>query len=200
MVSELTFSENIAQEIAMNVNGVKIPSDDKSRIAGALFDIVHEHHLAVLLLIRKKHYGSAGTLLRSIFEAYVRGVWFLKCANSNDVDLFVKKDKFRDGIFQDRLDDLQEVNEGGFEGLSIIKKQSWNALNSYAHGGYRPVGRRLLEDEIAANYTECEINEIERLADAFSILAALQIAELSKSTNLLSVSEGLARKFDEKHS
>lgn len=70
------YSEKLVQDIARAINGVQIPADDRPKIVGALFDIVHEHHQAVVILVRHRLYGAASALMRSIFESYVRGLWF----------------------------------------------------------------------------------------------------------------------------
>ena len=193
------YSKSLELRIATAINGAAIPSDDRSRIAGALFDIVHEHHRAVLVLLEKQLYGSAGSLLRSIFESYVRGVWFMKCASEWDVEQF-QKDIFKSGTFEDRLKDIERVDGAAHGDLLTLKQKGWTALNSYTHGGFRPVGRRFMGNELMANYSEKEISEVERMANAFSVLAVFQIGELSGNANLSKDAETLAVEYMENYS
>lgn len=193
------YSKKLELDIATAINGAEIPTDDKSRIAGALFDIVHEHHRAVLLLTERGLVGSAGTLLRSIFESYVRGVWFMKCANDKDVERF-QKDDFKNGPFEERLKDIEKVDGIAHGGLLTLKNKGWTALNSYTHGGFRPVGRRFKGGELMANYSEEEISEVERMASAFAVLAVFQIAELGGNEALSEKAESLAVEFMEHYS
>lgn len=41
MHNSAEFSQKLHLEIAQSINGTECPGDDKSRIAAALFDIVH---------------------------------------------------------------------------------------------------------------------------------------------------------------
>lgn len=199
MTGVSVYSKNLANRIAKAINGVTIPIDDRSRVAGALFDIVHEHQQAVLLLIDKRIYGSAGALLRSVLESYVRGVWFMKCASDSDIKRF-QKEKFKKGHFVERLEEIKKIDEDAHGGLLTLKAKGWAALNSYTHGGFRPVGRRFKGNEITANYDEKEIAEIECMVNAFAILAVFQIAEISKSSTLTHEAVKMATEFNEYYS
>lgn len=193
------YSKRLELNIATAINGAVIPADDRSRIAGALFDIVHEHHRAVLVLLEKQLYGSAGSLLRSIFESYVRGVWFMKCASKGDVEQF-QKDIFKRDFFEDRLKDIERVDGEAHGDLLILKQKGWSALNSYTHGGFRPISRRFMGSELMPNYSEEEISEVERMANAFSVLAVFQIAELGRNANLSKDAEKFAVEYIENYS
>lgn len=193
------YSKRLAQNIARSVNGVEIPTDDRSKISGALFDIVHEHHISVIHLTEKRHYGSALVLLRSIFESYVRGVWFMKCATNKDITRFMS-DKFKSGHFVDRINEIKEIDEQAHGGLLAVKDTAWEGLNSYTHGGFRPVGRRFLGNNIQPNYSKEEIQEILRVANSFAILAFVQIAELSNNNKLMEKFEHLVLEFKSKYS
>lgn len=193
------YSKKLEVDIATAINGAAIPADNRSRIAGGLFDIVHEHHRAVLLLIENGLVGSAGTLLRSIFESYVRGVWFMKCATDNDVEQF-QNDDFKNGTFEQRLKDIEKVDGVAHGGLLTLKSKGWTALNSYTHGGFRPVGRRFKGSELMVNYSEEEIAEVERMANAFAVLAVFQIAELGGNEALSKGAERIAVEFKQHYS
>jgi uncharacterized protein DUF6988 len=188
------YSKNLEGRIANAINGARIPADDRSQVAGALFDIVHEHHRAVLILIGQRLYGSAGALLRSLFESYVRGVWFMKCACVRDVERF-QEDRFKEGSFEERLKEIEKVDGDAHGGLLKLKDKGWGALNSYTHGGFRPVGRRFKGIQLMANYSESEILEVERMANAFAVLAVFQIAEMGNNTALSGEAEKLAAEF-----
>lgn len=196
----LQFSKDLAQDIVASVRGVEIPVDDRTRISGALFDILHEHHQAVLLLISRGLIGSAGALIRSILEAYVRGVWFMKCASDEDVRRFSEKDEFKKGTFHDRVQEIANVDSEAHAGLMDVKRSAWTALNSYAHGGFRPVVRRLTESEVKSNYSEEEVREIEKVANSFAILGVFQIAELAGNKELLGAFKKMVDRFNENYS
>lgn len=188
------YSKGLESNISKAINGIKIPTDNRSRVSGALFDIVHEHHQAILSLNRNRLFGSAAALVRSTFESYVRGVWFMKCASADDIELF-QKDKFKNGSFEERLKDIEKVDKDQHGGFLTLKDNGWAALNSYTHGGFLPVSRRLKDAEFVANYSKEEIIEIERMANMFAVLAVFQIAELGKNTELAKEAEKLAVEF-----
>jgi hypothetical protein len=199
MIDVSDYSKKLVSDIVNAINGVEIPPDDRSRIAGALFDIVHEHHQAIVILLGKRLYGSASALMRSIFESYVRGVWFMKCATAKDIADF-QKDKSKDGTFEDRLKEIEKIDAVAHGGLIKMKKTAWAGLNSYTHGGMRPVSRRFVGMELKANYAEEEILEIERLTSAFAVLAVFQIAELANNTDLMGAAEAMAGEFKANYS
>lgn len=199
MIDVSDYSKKLVSDIVNAINGVEIRPDDRSRIAGALFDIVHEHHQAIVILLGKRLYGSASALMRSIFESYVRGVWFMKCATVKDIADF-QKDKLKDGTFEDRLKEIEKIDAVAHGGLRKVKKTAWAGLNSYTHGGMRPVSRRFVGMELKANYAQEEIQEIERLASAFAVLAVFQVAELASNANLMEAAEYMAGELKAKYS
>ncbi|MBE0448948.1 MAG: hypothetical protein IBX64_12815 [Actinobacteria bacterium] len=199
MIGVSYYSKKLTLDIVNAINGVEIPADDRSRTAGALFDMVHEHHQAIVILLAKRLYGSAGALLRSIFETYARGVWFMKCASSDDLVNF-QQDQFKKGTFEDRLKEIDAVDGDAHGGLLNVKSSAWTALNSYTHGGFRAVSRRFRGHEMMANYAPEEIAEIERVASSFAVLAVFQIAEISGSERVIKEAERLAIEFQEKYS
>lgn len=199
MISADQYSQNLVREIALAINGIEIPDNAKIKVAGGLFDIVHEHHYSIHILLSNGLTGSAIALVRSIFESYVRGVWFMKCANDADVERF-QRDKFKEGLFEERLKEIREVDEVAHGGLLDIKNKAWGAWNSYTHGGFLPVGRRFKGSEVVSNYTQAEIDEIGRVANAFAVLAVFQIAELGSNDALTKKAEEIAKTFRAQYS
>lgn len=199
MISEDLYSKNLIGEIALAINGIEIPNNERIKIAGGLFDIVHEHHHAIHILLGNDLIGSAIALLRPIFESYARGVWFMKCATDLDVKNF-QRDKFKAGYFEERLKEIKVVDEVASGGLLDIKQKAWNAWNSYTHGGFLPVGRRFKDSEVVSNYSQAEIDDIARVANTFAVLAVFQIAELGSNDSLTKKAEEIAEKFRVKYS
>jgi hypothetical protein len=137
--------------------------------------------------------------MRSIFESYVRGVWFMKCATTKDISDF-QKDKLKEGTFEDRLKEIEKIDSVAHGGLIKLKKTAWAGLNSYTHGGMRPVSRRFFGVELKANYAHEEILAIERLVSAFAVLTVFQIAELANNKALMGAAEGMAGEFKTNYS
>lgn len=72
------------------IDGIAIPSELRFRVAGGYLDMALEHQKSIVLLVVNHLYGSALSLVRLIFEAYVRGVWLHHCASEADLKRFEK--------------------------------------------------------------------------------------------------------------
>ena len=62
----LVHAADLSSWIDRSVHGLDISSGDRERMAGALFDQVHEHHKAIQLLLKNSLVGSAFSLVRSL--------------------------------------------------------------------------------------------------------------------------------------
>jgi len=171
-------SEALIQWMDQNIDGLEISSDDRTRISAACFDIALEHQKAIVLLIANKLFGTAFSLARVLFEAYIRGLWLAKCATDKEIDDF-KKDKLEKKF--DTLIKEIEQQDGFKEGiLSKAKSVNWKAMNSYTHSGFFQAVRRNKDNTIQPNYAEDEILDLLGFSDAIGILAALQIALMAR--------------------
>ena len=180
--SQIRKSEALIQWIDQKIDGVEISSDDRTRISAACFDIALEHQKAIVLLIANKLFGTAFSLARVLFEAYIRGLWLAKCATEKELDDF-KKDKLQKTF--DTLIKEIEQQDGFEEGvLSKAKSASWKAMNSYTHSGFFQSVRRIKEKTIEPNYAEDEMLEVLGFSDAIGMLAALQIALMAGKVDL----------------
>lgn len=159
--------------LTVRLDDLLVPQDRRVLIAVSCYDLVYEHQLAVACLVRTAIYGSAFALARPIFEAYVRGVWLKKCATEVQLQHFVDDKKIAFGTILTDIELLHEFNDGV---LSTLKKDAWAAMNSYTHGGVQQAARRLNGNLIEPNYSQTEIINVLRIADAFAILAFQQIA------------------------
>ena len=87
-------SEALIQWMDQKIDGLKISSEDKTRISAACFHVALEHQKAIVLLIAKNLVGSAFSLVRILFEAYICGLWIGKCATDEEIEDF-KKNKLK---------------------------------------------------------------------------------------------------------
>ena len=83
-------SGNLVVWLDEKIDGIKIPSDFRSRVAGGCLDLTMEYQNAIVLLVSRRIYGAAAALMRPIAESYVRGVWLHKCATDADLKRFSK--------------------------------------------------------------------------------------------------------------
>jgi hypothetical protein len=136
-----------------------------------------------VLLVANKLYGSAFSLARLIFEAYVRGVWLQMCASETEIKKF-KKDELEKN-FNMLINEIERC-DGFNEGiLSAAKATNWLSMNSFTHSGFLQVVRRNKEDSLEPNYTDEEIIELVNIANALGMLSALQIALLAGKNKLV---------------
>jgi uncharacterized protein DUF6988 len=180
----LARSAELSKWIDSSIHGLEIPSGNRESMAGALFDQVHEHHKAIRLLIKSSFAGSAFSLLRPTLETFVRGVWLLHCASEQEVENFTE-DKIVKKSFGDLIEEI-EARPGYDVGvLSKVKKADWNAMCSYAHGGYLQAVRRIISGHITPNYSDDEMLEVINSSSAIALLAASEIFSMAKRKELI---------------
>lgn len=180
--SALQESEALANWIAGKIDGLEIPNPDRCRISAACFDMVLEHHVAIVLLTRHAIYGSAAALIRSQFEAHVRGIWLLFCASDAEIDAF-KEDRLKKA-FGDLIQEIEKIEAYSGGTFSYIKERSWKVMNSLTHTGFYQVIRRNTDTEIRADYSEAEILDALSTANSFAILAGVEVANMAKNEPL----------------
>ena len=180
--TEVTQSENLAAWLATKLDGLVIPNPDRCRIGAGCFDMVLEHHTAIVLLSKKSLLGSAAALIRSQFEAHVRGIYFLFCASDIEIEQF-KEDKL-DKNFGELISAIEEIDTYSKGLFSYVKEKSWGTMNSFTHTGFYQVVRRNTENEIRPAYTKSEILDALSSADSFAILAGVEIANMAKKESL----------------
>ena len=169
-------------QIDQEIDGIEfISNDDRNRVSGALFDIVLDHAKAIIVLFESKIYSSAFALARPLFEGFVRASWLLNCATDDDIDRFVKKDKFRNS-FGEMLECVEKKKEWP-ETLTQTKKNVWNAMHSYTHGGLNQVSRRIKSSTIEPVIDEEEIDELICFSELISFLSFCEMIEMSKVRN-----------------
>jgi len=176
-------SEELIRWLDTQIDGLEIASEEKIRLAAGCLDMALEHQKAIVLLVANKLYGSAFSLARLIFEAYVRGVWLQMCASETEIKKF-KKDELEKN-FNMLINEIERC-DGFNEGiLSAAKATNWLSMNSFTHSGFLQVVRRNKEDSLEPNYTDEEIIELVNIANALGMLSALQIALLAGKNKLV---------------
>jgi hypothetical protein len=175
-----------AFDLVMWIEGVlhdlSLPSSDRTRIAGACFAAALEHHHAVVVLFRERLNGSAFALMRSAYEAYVRGVWLARCATDMQLSSFI------DGVEPPKLDVMLYAIEKipTYEGktLSSVKVANWKSMCSYTHTGALQVQRWNTSEAITSRHSPEEIEEVLGFTNGFALLSALGVAMLAENESL----------------
>jgi Family of unknown function (DUF5677) len=176
----LASSTELSKWLDDSIHGLHIPSGDREAMAGALFDQVHEHHKAIQLLLKNSLAGSAFSLFRSIFETYVRALWLLRCASKDEVNNFLN-DRIVKKSFGDLIEEIEALPGYKVGVLSKVKNEAWSAMCSYAHGGFMQAVRRIVPDEITANYSTDEALQVINSSDAIALLAGSEMFSMANA-------------------
>lgn len=178
----LSNARGLSNWIASRHDDQEIPKQLRSLIPGLLFDLSIEHHVGIIGLVERHINGSAFALLRAAFETLVRGIWLNLCASDKDIQVFHKNDCFPDGLnFGQMISAIEKHPDFSDKLLSQLKNSSWEAMNSYTHGGMLQLSRRINRGFIEPNFDPEEIVEVLRASGFFALFALRQIARLSKN-------------------
>jgi hypothetical protein len=171
--------------ISQHIDWMKIPGDDRSRLATGWLHLALEHHDAVIHLTDYSAYGSAFALLRLCLESHVRASWLLYCATERDLTS-LKKDKVSKSVKQlkELIDDLEK--QPGFSNrvFSESTHQWWRLLNSLTHSGFAQVVRHTTE-ALETNYPEDEIVAALNFVNVLALISTIGLATIAQNEQLL---------------
>jgi hypothetical protein len=178
-VEHLKRSEGVAHFCDDLLADIRVQHSTQAVLALASFHQVFEHHIAIITLLKSNYAGSAFTLLRPIWEGLLRGLWLLHVATNEQIDILLKDDKFPPRkCMQEAIASAHEKFDRA--GLArIVGEKTWDAMCSYAHGGTRPLLRRIEAEATTAVYSDEEKAELLRGADFFMLLAAQEAIAIS---------------------
>jgi hypothetical protein len=182
-MTKIEQSEKLIQWEDKKIDGLEFKVDGKRELVASSLDVALEHQKAIILLIAKKYYGSAFSLIRIIFETYVRSLWLNYCATEKDLEDF-KKNKLQKKFYE-LVSDVEKIE--GYKGgtLSKAKKAGWAAMNSFAHSGYTQIERRFGKASIEPNYDSKEIDEAINFTNATGLLCCLEISFLTNDEGFM---------------
>lgn len=161
------------------MDGLAFSSEDRYRICGALFDIVHENAKAIVILFEQSLFASAYALVRPMFECFVRASWLKHSASEQQIDYIKRKDKFPLNL--DEMLKIVEKDQEWPNTLSQVKEEAWNSMHSYTHGGLQIISRRINVDHIEHILNEREIFEVIRFVALLSCLTFNQIVIMANT-------------------
>jgi hypothetical protein len=191
-MTKIEQSEKLIQWADKKIDGLEFKVDGRKEIVAGSLDIALEHQKAIILLIAKEYYGAAFSLIRVIFETYVRSLWLNYCASDKELEKF-KKNKLNKKFYE-LVEEVEKI-EGYKSGtISKAKKAGWKAMNSFTHSGYTQVERRFGVSSIEPNYDAKEIEEAINFTNATGLLCCMEISFL---TDNKSFSEELLEKIKE---
>jgi len=184
MISSLRIQDagEYVEWLRTSIHEKSLPGSNRSRAAGSCYAIAQEHHHSIVLLIEHQLYASSFTLLRSSFEAYVRGQWLALCATDTQVEQYIR------GWEPPKINALIEAVEKtpGFteQVLSRVKSQGWDTMCGYTHTGGIHIQRWNTSDGVEPNYSVEEVLEVLVFAEFIGVMSTLGIAELSNDEEL----------------
>jgi hypothetical protein len=121
---------NVCQAVLGNT---EFSADRRQKTAlGFLYNCI-EHWKAITCLARDEIFGSAYALARSQLEAYIRGVFFHRCATEEEVDAFQKGQKPSIERMVNRIDKQREGQEQGR--MSRLYADHWGQFCDFTHNG-----------------------------------------------------------------
>lgn len=180
--SSLNAAESLVERLALKIEGLEFPASDRNRLAAACFHQALEHHEAIVVLARRRLFGSMMALVRPMFEIYIRGIWLNLCASNKGLEKF--QNGKLDRKFAELINDIESHDGYSVGVLSNVKKSSWPEMNDYTHGGALQVIRRITPDSIASDYADEQILEVLEFASAVGYWATSEIALLSRREDI----------------
>ena len=180
--SQLEKSAEWMKGCASLVDGVNFETTNRLRVSVSLLHLCVEHQTGIHLLVEHGVIGSAFALIRPQFEAYLRGVWFHRCAADKQVSGFLAgEEPPKVGVLMEAVQKLEGFEEGT---LGKAKKEIWRNLNDFTHGGTIQVKARNTKNEIISNYRPEHIVGLLQSSVTLALLAGAAIASVVNSNEL----------------
>ena len=182
LVDRIGISESLIQWINSQVDGIEMPTSDRTRLAAGCIDTAMEHHAAIVALMAYRLYGSALALVRPTFEAYLRAAWLHQCASSGQLDQFKRgKLELAPGAI---ISELEQKPSFQFGVLSKAKRASWSKMCDFTHTGAQQAIRRNKTESIEPDYDDAELIDALAFADAIGQMCVIELAHLAGDTYL----------------
>jgi len=161
-------------ECARLLDGASFQTTNRLRVAISLLHLCVEHQKGIHVLVDHDIIGSAFVLIRPQFEAYVRGVWFHRCATDTEISGFLGGAE--PPKINTLLAALEQLPAFSDSRLTTMKQSVWRNLNDFTHGGAIQVKARNTRDEIKSNYRPEHIDGILETSATLSLLGSVAIA------------------------
>ena len=153
---------------------------NRTRVSAPAFGISQDHHHAIVFLLKHTFYSSSIVLLRSVFEAYLRGLWLKHCATDAEIQTFMKGKPEENAIMIATIDAIPEFGE---RTLSLIKKNAWKTMCAYTHTGGLHLQRWQSQDGIEPNFDAAELEEWLNSSELFAAMSGLEVVQMSEDGN-----------------
>ncbi len=155
----MTFEEAKLQveRYGMQLHGMHIKGDPRSRVAFACFAIAHQHHTAILMLLDRQTplHATAFALLRPLLEATLRGEWTLHCATDDQVKVLALGGKKQLDMVS-VIAALEKVNQGS-DAHRILYKDNWGIMSAYPHTSEHQIQHWLIDGDVYPVYAPSQL-------------------------------------------
>lgn len=174
-------AERIDTKLRAMTEGLELIPTNRRRLAGAAFMVVLDIHAEMPSLVRRGNVGIAFILLRSIWEATVRGFWLLECATDDQIGRFIA-----DTLGRKTWDMIADLENGSFDKATLSSIHSHNSrkLNAMNHIGGPLLVRYNSESGIEPNFDHEEIAECLANATTNALLSAIGLAQAAVNNEI----------------
>ncbi|KAF7763120.1 hypothetical protein PUND_b0455 [Pseudoalteromonas undina] len=170
----LEYSLQLSKDINKSLAGLTVKRDDEILFPWLFHSLVIEHHRSIIVLCDNQLYSSASSLIRCVFEAYIKGLWFAEFATESDFEK-LKNDKFNKDFYK-LVNALENKNKNG---IKKAKESYWPNLNSLTHSGAAQLSRRINGTEIVSNFDDEFIQQMLRFSNNYALLSFSEVVEMS---------------------
>jgi hypothetical protein len=170
--------------------GTSPPDGLKYYAVARLLQTTLEHTFGISILLKNGAISSALALARSPYEAYVKGIYILRCATDREAERYSKG--------KDALPEFGKMNEAvdqteGTEYFSKLKNAYWKKLNDHTHSGGMHIMSGLTTPVIQSNYGIDDALGLLKTSTNLAVMAAGALA-------IMNGREDLARTIDRRFS
>lgn len=177
---EMTKAKKIISDIdSIFTSDLEVPNAEKEKFVVGCFNTTISHHKAITLLLSHGMDISALSLMRSLYEACIRGYWLLCCANDKEISKFGEGKFYMEDATQRLEVALEEQNSAN--SLYTFIKTHRDEYNDFTH-----CGRKLSEFTLDIdNITDEEIARHFNNANAITSFAITGLQLVTKPLNPL---------------
>ena len=190
----LRMAKEIGAWLHGKTNNISIPNDKRTVMATSIFQQALDVADGIVLLFDYNLPGPAFSLARPMHEGYVRGVWLLEHASTENVE------KFEAGKcpnFPSLLEDIGNAPETGGSFIKGMTDLNLKSFHDLTHGGMEHITRRTTESAIEPNYAEEEIINLVKIRNQYYMLITCFLLQLANDP--ISLEELIQKREDWKN-